>query len=315
MHFMTKPTLVVGFFSYCWGVTVLSQDYIDVEAERATQQQSRAVQTMPAEPSASTVSASDAVQADTPVGAGGVVVQPGIRPYTGTTTLVVPVEDPSSAKPSMGDDNSLGGLVIRIQRLQEEIMRLNGRVEEQADQIRKLQEQGLERYIDLDRRLAQLDTATLGEGSGDSEFEPADKSSGTPPATAAPAPEVGEKAAYKNAYELVKERSFDQAVVAFTEFLSSYPLGRYAPNAHYWLGELYLVVTPAEPELARQNFKLLLDQYPDHNKVPDTLYKLGRVHFLKGNREQSRDYLNRVIAEHPSHPAAQYAQDFINQNF
>ena len=314
MRFMTKPTLVVGFFSYCWGVTALSQDYIDVEAERTTAQQSRAAQAMPLEPSDSTVNPSDTAQADIPVGSGA-VLQPGIRPYTGATTLVAPVEDPSSVTASMGDDNSLGGLVIRIQRLQEEIMRLNGRVEEQADQIRKLQEQGLERYIDLDRRLAQLNTATPAEGGGDSERQSTDDTSALSPATGAPALEVGEKAAYKNAYELVKDRSFDQAVVAFTEFLSGYPLGRYAPNAHYWLGELYLVVTPAEPELARQNFKLLLDQYPDHNKVPDTLYKLGRVHFLKGNREQSRDYLNRVIAEHPSHPAAQYAQDFIDQNF
>lgn len=314
MRFMTKPTLVVGFFSYCWGVAVLSQDYIDVEAERRTQQQSRAAQAISLEPSASTVNPSDTIQADTPVGT-GTAVQPGIRPYAGATTLVLPVEAPSLVTPSMGDDNSLGGLVIRIQRLQEEIMRLNGRVEEQADQIRKLQEQGLERYIDLDRRLAQLNTATSAESSRDSDLESTDDTLATPPVTGTPAPEVGEKAAYKNAYELVKDRSFDQAVVAFTEFLSSYPLGRYAPNAHYWLGELYLVVTPAEPELARQNFKLLLDQYPDHNKVPDTLYKLGRVHFLKGNREQSRDYLNRVIAEHPSHPAAQYAQDFIDQNF
>jgi tol-pal system protein YbgF len=314
MRFMTKPTLVVGFFSYCWGVTALSQDYIDVEAERAAQRQSRAAQAVLLEPSDSTMNPIDTTQPDTPVGTGA-VVQSGIRPYTGTTTLVVPVEDPSSVTPSMGDDNSLGGLVIRIQRLQEEIMRLNGRVEEQADQIRKLQEQGLERYIDLDRRLAQLNTATSAEGGGDSDLESIDDASALPSVAGAPAPEVGEKAAYRNAYELVKGRSFDQAVVAFTEFLSSYPLGHYAPNAHYWLGELYLVVTPAEPELARQNFKLLLDQYPDHNKVPDTLYKLGRVHFLKGNREQSRDYLNRVIAEHPSHPAAQYAQDFIDQNF
>ncbi len=311
MRFLTKPTLVVGFFSYCWGVAATAQDYIDVEAERAAQRRADAVQSMPVESPASSDSLGETASTDRTAGA---VVQPGIRPYTGATTLAVPVDDPTAVKPSMGDDNSLGGLVIRIQRLQEEIMRLNGRVEEQADQIRKLQEQGLERYIDIDRRLAQLDAIASPESSEDADPEPVDETSVTSTASSA-APEIGEKAAYQNAYELVKSRSFDQAVMAFNEFLSTYPLGRYAPNAHYWLGELYLVVTPAEPELARQNFKLLLDQYPEHNKVPDTLYKLGRVHFLKGNREQSRDYLNRVIAEHPSHPAAQYAQDFIDQNF
>ena len=71
-------------------------------------------------------------------------------------------------------------------------------------------------------------------------------------------------------------------------FLSNYPFGRYAPNAHYWLGELYLVVEPPDPELARQNFKLLLDQYSADPKVPDALYKLGRVQFIKGNRDSDR---------------------------
>lgn len=314
MRFLNKPTLVVGFFSYCCSLGAIAQDYIDVEAERAAQQQARSAQVVTTKSPGASEQMGDAAPTDASVGTELTVQQPGIRAYGGDTTLAVPVENPAAVQASMGDDNSLGGLVIRIQRLQEEIMRLNGRVEEQADQIRKLQEQGLERYIDIDRRLAQISTAEPSELEEDVEPDPVNDVSAVQD-NGSIAPEVGEKTAYTNAYELVKVRSFDEAVVAFNEFLSAYPLGRYAPNAHYWLGELYLVVTPAEPELARQNFKLLLDQYPEHSKVPDTLYKLGRVYFLKGNREQSRDYLDRVIAEHPSHPAAQYAQDFIDQNF
>ena len=79
------------------------------------------------------------------------------------------------------------------------------------------------------------------------------------------------------------------------------------------MGELYLVVEPVDPEAARQNFQVLLDQYPN-DKVPDALHKLGRVHALKGNEERSREYLDRVIAEYGAdgHPAAQLAQDFID---
>ena len=117
------------------------------------------------------------------------------------------------------------------------------------------------------------------------------------------------------AYELVRERAFDDAVLAFTGFLADYPFGRYAPNAHYWLGELYLVLDPPDPELARQNFKLLLDQYPADPKVPDALYKLGRVQFIKGNRQRSREYLDEVIREYPSHAAAQLARQFLLENF
>ena len=64
-----------------------------------------------------------------------------------------------------------------------------------------------------------------------------------------------------------------------------------------------------------QNFKLLLDQYPENAKVPDALYKLGKVHFLKGNRERSREYLDQVIRQYSGHPAAQLSRDFLDENF
>jgi tol-pal system protein YbgF len=127
--------------------------------------------------------------------------------------------------------------------------------------------------------------------------------------------EAGEEAAYRAAYDLVRLKQFDDAVVAFEGFLAEFPFGRYAPNAHYWMGELYLVITPPDPELARQNFKLLLDQYPADAKVPDALYKLGRVQFIKGNRQRSREYLDEVIREYPSHAAAQLARQFLLENF
>jgi tol-pal system protein YbgF len=125
---------------------------------------------------------------------------------------------------------------------------------------------------------------------------------------------MGEQEAYQAAYGLVRERQFSDALTAFAAFLGEYPFGRFAPNAHYWLGELYLVVEPVDPESARQNFQVLLDQYPNDRKVPDALYKLGRVHALKGNQERSREYLQRVISEYggDGHPAAQLAKDFLD---
>jgi tol-pal system protein YbgF len=131
----------------------------------------------------------------------------------------------------------------------------------------------------------------------------------------AEAPEQpGEGEAYRAAYALVRGQEFDQAVTAFNAFLEKFPAGRYAPNAHYWLGELYLVIEPADPEAARQSFMLLLNQYPGNAKMPDALYKLGRVHFIKGNRDRSREYLNRVMREYPDSAAARLAGDFIDQN-
>ena len=295
----TKPVVIAGFFVFAVISRVSAQDFIDVEAEReAAAQPTREV-------GASVQSA----------------VQGGVTPYSGYTTTSVPVEA------NDGGAVNAGAMVIQLQQLQEEVRRLNGLVEEQTSQIRRLKEQSLERYIDLDRRFAELASAknsekTVDDGSGltfggAATTPPSSIITDIPmrPVTKPAAADPAEESAYQSAYGYVKSRNFAAAVDAFQSFLGRYPLGAYAPNAHYWLGELYLVVDPAEPELARQNFKLLLDQYPDNAKVPDALYKLGKVHFLKGNRERSREYLDRVVREYSGHPAAQLSRDFLDENF
>jgi tol-pal system protein YbgF len=288
-------------------LTTSAQDYVDVEAERRAEEaaQSGAVATpiVPATqaPAASTYS--------------------GIRPYSGTTTVAQVPED-VTASPLTGDDS--GSLVLRVQQLEADVRRLNGQLEEALEALRLLEAQTLERYVDIDRRLA------AGSGAGNNAGGSADagslggalsetNGSQEPVLSAGASPgvdaEAGEEAAYRAAYDLVRLKQFDDAVVAFEGFLAEFPFGRYAPNAHYWMGELYLVITPPDPELARQNFKLLLDQYPADAKVPDALYKLGRVQFIKGNRQRSREYLDEVIREYPSHAAAQLARQFLLENF
>ena len=302
-----KPALFAGFLLLTVALITSAQDYVDVEAERRAEEaaQNGAVVTPVAPvltaPAASTYS--------------------GIRPYSGTTTVAQEPADVTVSRVT-GDDS--GSMVLRVQQLETDVRRLNGQLEEALEALRLLEAQTLERYVDIDRRLA------AGNRAGDSTGSPAEagslggalsetdgsqamaQSSSMSPAVDA---EAGEEAAYRAAYELVRLKRFDEAVAAFEGFLAEFPFGRYAPNAHYWMGELYLVITPPDPELARQNFKLLLDQYPADAKVPDALYKLGRVQFIKGNRQRSREYLDEVIREYPSHAAAQLARQFLLENF
>ena len=91
--------------------------------------------------------------------------------------------------------------------------------------------------------------------------------------------------------------------------------GKYAANAHYWLGELYLVVNPQNLEASRQSFMLLLGEYPDNAKVPDALYKLGKVHYLKGNSAKGKEFLDQVVREHPNSSAARLAKEFLAENY
>ena len=292
-----KPALCAGFL-LMQSLDVSAQEYVDVEAERRA-----AAQAVTAD-----FAEGEAVQPDSPT-------YGGIQPYSGSTTVAKPLLEVDN-NPITGSDS--GSLILRVQQLEADVRMLTGLLEEATQALRALEAQSLERYVDLDRRLSvgarpkKENVAAVGPGSS---IPASGESTGNTQIERAGEAEEGEEAAYRAAYELVREREFDTAVSAFIEFLSDYPFGRYAPNAHYWLGELYLVIDPPDPELARQNFKLLLDQYPADRKVPDALYKLGRVQFIKGNRQRSREYLDEVIREYPSHAAAQLARQFLLENF
>ncbi|MEQ8692376.1 MAG: tol-pal system protein YbgF [Pseudomonadales bacterium] len=284
-------TLMVGPVSF----GALAQDYIDVEAERERARQSGSSTDLPPRVSPGNSSA--------PMG--------GARSYGLDSQPAETVFRPRSERTEADTQQNVGNLFVQLQQLQQEVMRLNGRVEEQANEIRTLKEQSLERYMDLDRRLAGgggAASAPIAAPAGSSRVDTLMQ------AGDASAEQPGEGDAYRAAYALVRSQEFDAAVTSFKQFLQRFPDGRYAPNAHYWLGELYLVVKPAAPELARQSFRLLLDEYPDNAKVPDAMYKLGQVHYVKGNRDKAREYLNRVIREHSDSAAANLAREFIDQN-
>ena len=242
-----------------------------------------------------------------------VAEQAAVLPYVQADTST----DFTGSQPLPSPSTDSRSLALRVQQLEEEIRRLNGLVEEQASLLMRLQDQSLERYVEMDRRLA-----SIGEIDPSPVLESGDKVAGTSvrgdsvPSAEVPVAELqpGEREAYQSAYGLVRAQQFEAAVDAFITFLASYPFGQFAPNAHYWLGELYLVIEPVDPESARQNFQLLLDQYPNDRKVPDALYKLGRVHALKGNEDRSKEYLNKVIADYgeEQHPAAQLAKEFLD---
>ena len=245
----------------------LGQEYIDLEAERAQQARSQGE-----------------LQAEYGVPTGGASAQDS------------PGESPAG---------SAGELYYQLQLLQQEVMELRGRVEEQGYQIRQLKEQSLERYLDLDNRLK--------EGGAAGAVPDTQPGTGNQP----PQELAGEADAYRSAYSLVRSQQFSDAVSAFRQFLVDYPNGRYAPNAHYWLGELYLVVVPPDDESARREFNLLLEDYPDNSKVPDALYKLGKIYFDRGDRARARDYFDRVINEFgdSGSSAVKLAQDFISNNY
>lgn len=310
----------LAFMAGPFALTAQAQSYVDVEAERAAnKQQTTAPKSDPYNKPPQPLTSQPATSTTTAPAQSYPTTSYGLNNAPASAATITPQAQQGGYPPAAGS-GSASNMLLQLQQLQQEVMLLNGKVEEQANELRRLKEQSLERYVDLDKRVSAMSSGAVAvapvagsAGSNANSVAPIGSGAGNSQVAEQP----GEGDAYRAAYALVRSQQFDDAVPAFKQFLQNYPAGRYAPNAHYWLGELYLVIQPADPESARQSFKLLVDEYPDNTKVPDALYKLGRVHFMKGNRDRAREYFDRVIAQYGStdSSAAKLAQEFIEQNY
>jgi tol-pal system protein YbgF len=242
-------------------------------------------------------------------------VPPGAsRTQESSAPRSAPAPSVRMAQADSGGGGSMAELFYQMQLMQEEIQQLRGLAEEQAHQLDRLARLQREQYLDLDRRLLALQqgapapAASGGPGRIPGDFDDAPAR----PATAASGPSAGatETEAYARAFDLTRDRRFDDAIRAFERLLEDYPNGQYTANVHYWLGELYLALPEPELDKSRAAFERVVQVYPTNQKVPDSLYKLGVVYHRQGDVGRARQHLQRVQQEFRGTPAARLAEAY-----
>lgn len=122
------------------------------------------------------------------------------------------------------------------------------------------------------------------------------------PTAKLPSAAKGEEVAYKAALSLVMSGRAGEGRQKFNEFLQSYPSGRYAANAHYWIGESYYA-QGNYPE-ALMSFKQVSTQFPRHHKTADALLKAGMTYQKLGDKENAQLQYKALQADFPNSEAA-----------
>lgn len=241
-------------------------------------------------------------------------------------------DEPSVAKDSSHSvkkgaytaDNA--GLLEKVQGLQQEIQELRGQLEVQAHDLKMLQQQQLTFYKDIDSRLREGGTAaktgsTMPVTAATEVKKPAEKAPAltmdtkpakteqvvvTQTANSNRVNPAEEQISYLAAYDLVRSKQYDKAIVAMQGFISKYPQGGYAANAQYWLGELYLA-KEKYPE-AIKYFETVLSQYPSSSKAAASQLKIGYALAASGKTEEAKNRLNLVIKNYPDTATAHLAE-------
>ena len=216
------------------------------------------------------------------------------------------------------EGQALADLLTRIQHLQEDVQRLRGDLEVQGNDLNGLKQRQRDLYLDIDRRLQQLETSVATAAAA-----PASSSPPPPPpvpaagpsstamtalAPAAPATAANpeqEQAAYQKAFDLLKDGHYDDAVAAFHDMLTAYPAGKLVDNAQYWLGEAHFAARRFRE--AADEFAKVVNNYPQSPKVPDAMLKLGFSYYELGDWAKSRNSLEQLTARYPQSTAAQLA--------
>ena len=181
----------------------------------------------------------------------------------------------SSASSMTGDQP----LFYQMQVLQQEVRQLRGLVEEQAYLIQKLQQDQRLQYVDLDRRVAALAPNRPAPGP-------------TPVPAEDPLPESDQQDLKSE--PVLPNLSAPEPVVQ-NEPVPTTEREAYA-QAIRWMRAKRFEESTGDP---------------DHQKVPDALYKLGVLYFQLGDEGESKRYLTQVQTEFPQSSAGALAKRYL----
>lgn len=235
-----------------------------------------------------------------------------------------------------GNNDLVISLYNQLEALQSEVQTLRGLVEEQGYQIRRLEGDARDRYMDLDRRLSDLaagggssgaPAAIAGAGVQPQPVPqpvPQSQPAASRPATATPAaptfqptapvaPPLSEQDQYRTALSLLLDQGDAQAAVGeFQRYIDAYPRGSLMANALYWQGEALILL--AEYNRAREQFERVLRDFPDHQKASGAMLKLGVAYDQLGNRARAEQLWRELPTRYPgSAEEIGHAQRYLGQ--
>lgn len=236
-------------------------------------------------------------------------------------------------------------LIQKNQKLEEEVRRLRGQLEEHENSIELLKKELANRYTDLDQRLELLSQKIdppeeTTEATTESTAEAAAAPKSEPPSPAntiqpdfpknttnsTPTPVVQatqntattnttnsqielEKAAYTVALDAYKQGGAKKAIQPMQNFIKNHPNGIYVGNAYFWLAEFYLAVEPVDYKAAKQNYNIVATRYPNSAKAPRAIYQLYSIaKEVDKNTALANQYKNKLISQYSQTEEAKFIQ-------
>ena len=189
-------------------------------------------------------------------------------------------------------------LYQKLSELEKEIAELRSQLEENSVLMGRSLELQQQRYLDLDSRILELSSIERNIVSNNAE-EDLVRDNGL----------EEEKLLYRNALELFEASRYAEALEIFSEVIITYPYGIYTPDAYFWSGELFLAQELYED--AKLSYAEVFEQFPNHIRSADSLYKLGEIQRIDSEFIEAINYFEKVVSLFPDSGAAQLSKKSI----
>jgi TolA-binding protein len=252
-----------------------------------------------------------------------------LTPNNHTAAINLTANPTATDSPDASTDQTsmMWKLYQQVQDLQQEVRSLRGRFESQEQQLDQTDKELKARFTDLDQRFDQFKTQLPTPPSSEA------VSTTTPPMTASTEPQTtastvgttpptsntatppipdADKRAYVSAYDAYKAGGAAKAIEPMHAFIRNYPTSVYVPNAHYWLGEFYLAITPPDFKQAAQSFAVTSTTYPKSAKAAAATYRLATMADVDNRPAEATRLMTRLTTDYIGTQEAGFADNYLN---
>ena len=199
----------------------------------------------------------------------------------------------------MEDRRPLVELSGQIEAVRAELAKMRGQLEVLANQIDTADKRQKDLYVDIDTRLRKL------------EQPPKEAAAPDKPPADAPAVPAAETKGYEAALNQFKLGNYPLAISALQGLLVTYPNGRLAPNAQYWIGMAYAAQRDYKNSIGAQ--QKLIAAWPEDAKAPDAMLNIATSQEAMGDRRGAQKTLEALLVKYPASQAAASAKQRLQK--
>ena len=205
---------------------------------------------------------------------------------------------------AQSQQESLEMLLEKLNKLEEEIANLSNNLDQNTYELQRIEDANQLRYMDLDKRIHQLETLILLSNEDDNQDQIVSGDIDENPLSDLIANDESEEEflLWSNSLKLIENSRYSEAAENLRLLILSFPRGEYSIEAYFYLGDIYFQQQMYQDSI--ETFNSLLINFPDNNRTPETIFKLG-LNFLRLEDEIAAiSNFNNVIQNYPESSAA-----------